>query len=648
MKGKDRSIQQKLMRVVMLTSGTVLFMTCAAFFAYEVITYRDITKRELSTLGQIVASNSTAALAFDSKEDAAEVLNGLRAEKHIVAACLYDTAGKVFSTYPAGLSAQNFPTQLGIQGYVFRKDYLEGFQPVIQNNNRLGTLYLKSDMQAMYSRLRLYAVIASVFIIVSFLFAYLLSRRLQKAISKPILSLAQTARMVSDRHDYTVRATKWSQDELGVLTDAFNHMLTQIKVQNDEITSLNQNLERKVKERTLELQEANQALVQQNELIETIIDSSVDVIAVMDRDYRYLIINKAVNKVYSFGREQLIGKKLLDVFPQLKDAGMINDLKKAFSGEAVHNVSYRSTVSGRYFENFYIPLKNKHDAIDRVLIIGHDITDIMQASEKLKELNVELEKSNRDLEQFAYVASHDLQEPLRKIQTFAELSERNIEQPDALRRYLEKINSSASRMTNLIKAVLNYSRISKVDSAFVPIDLNSVVKSIETDLELLIEEKKAAIQVEHLPQIEGIPLQINQLFLNLFTNSLKFTTEAPVIRITSRTYSGTEAGKTPLLKNVSTYVEVVFKDNGIGFEQKYADRVFSIFQRLHPLQDYAGTGIGLALCKKIVENHGGMITVESEPGKGTAFFIYLPLPSDTGGELKFPKDKEDVSPTMNP
>jgi signal transduction histidine kinase len=191
-------------------------------------------------------------------------------------------------------------------------------------------------------------------------------------------------------------------------------------------------------------------------------------------------------------------------------------------------------------------------------------------------------------------------------------------------------------MTNLIKAVLNYSRLSKVDSAFVPIDLNHVIKSIETDLELLIEEKRAAIQVDHLPVIEGIPLQINQLFLNLFTNSLKFTKEAPVIRIAARTHSGTEAAKPALLKSVSSYVELAFKDNGIGFEQKYADRVFSIFQRLHPSQDYAGTGIGLALCKKIVENHGGMITVESEPDKGTAFFIYFPLPSNAGEQSNMP------------
>jgi two-component system CheB/CheR fusion protein len=485
-------------------------------------------------------------------------------------------------------------------------------------------------MKAMYSRLRLYAVIASVFIIISFLFAYLLSRRLQKAISRPILSLAQTARMVSDRHDYTVRATKWGENELGVLTDAFNHMLTQIKVQNDEIISLNQNLERKVEERTLELQEANQTLMQQKEFIETIIDSSVDIIAVFDKEYRYLALNKAANNIYHVNREGLVGKRLQDVFPQVKESGMVDDLKRAFNGEAIHNTSYKSTATNRYFENFYIPLKDKHDTIDRVLVIGHDITDIMQANEKLKELNAALEKSNQDLEQFAYVASHDLQEPLRKIQTFAELSEKNIDQPDAQRRYLEKINSSAARMTNLIKAVLNYSRLSKVDSAFVPIDLNHVIKSIETDLELLIEEKRATIQVDHLPVIEGIPLQINQLFLNLFTNSLKFTKGPPVIRITARTHSGTEAAKPALLKSVSSYVELAFKDNGIGFEQKYADRVFSIFQRLHPSQDYAGTGIGLALCKKIVENHGGMITVESEPDKGTAFFIYFPLPSNAG------------------
>jgi light-regulated signal transduction histidine kinase (bacteriophytochrome) len=238
---------------------------------------------------------------------------------------------------------------------------------------------------------------------------------------------------------------------------------------------------------------------------------------------------------------------------------------------------------------------------------------------------MDLEKSNRDLEQFAYVASHDLQEPLRKIQTFAELSEKNIEYPVILKRYLQKINSSANRMSELIKAVLNYSRLAQSENEFVEVDLNHIVGNIKTDLELLIEEKKAVINADKLPTIKAIPLQVGQLFLNLISNSLKFCKNPPHINITSRVVTNEEIKKEARLKKETNYLQLTFSDNGIGFDQQYADRVFSIFQRLHSNSEYAGTGIGLALCKKIVENHNGLITVESELNKGTSFHIYLPL-----------------------
>ena len=625
---------------MLLTSGAVLFMTCAAFFAYEFITYRDITKRELSTMGQIIASNSTGSLAFDNKGDATETLSALKAEKHIVVAALYDTSGQLFATYPAQAAKKDFPARLKTSGYFFVNGQLEGFEPVVQNGNRLGTLYLKNDLEAVYSRFRLYGSITFLFIIISFLFAYFLSKRLQKSITTPILELAGTAKTVSDKRDYSVRAAKLSNDELGVLTDAFNHMLTQIEVQNLQITSLNQNLEQKVKDRTRELEGVNTALKQQNEFIETIIDSSVDLIAVFDTECRYVVVNKVANELYKINREELIGKRVFDIFPKLKNSDLMNDLTKALEGQMVHNASYKS-LSGRYFENFFIPLKDKNDNVDRVLVIGHDISAILQANEKLKSLNTELEKSNRDLEQFAYVASHDLQEPLRKIQTFSELSERNIHNPEIQKRYLQKINSSALRMTQLIKAVLNYSRLSRGGDEFSTIDLNTVVENIKTDLELLIEEKKATITATNLPVIKGIPLQINQLFLNLVNNSLKFSDKPPLISITARTISQSQLRKVSFSTNETDYTELTFKDNGIGFEQQYANKIFSIFQRLHARQDYAGTGIGLALCKKIVENHGGFITVESEPEKGTSFFVYLPLLINSDGSAM--QAQKDVS-----
>ncbi|MDF2454926.1 MAG: evgS, partial [Cytophagaceae bacterium] len=244
-----------------------------------------------------------------------------------------------------------------------------------------------------------------------------------------------------------------------------------------------------------------------------------------------------------------------------------------------------------------------------------------QLETKIAELNM----SNHDLEQFAYIASHDLQEPLRKIRSFSELLGRNLNTDNVVksRNFLDKIDSSAQRMSTLIKDVLNYSRLSKKDTHFVDADLNSIIKNIKEDFELMIEQKKARIEYPPLPTIKGIPLQLHQLFCNLISNSLKFSETDPVIQISYRQLNQQEIVENVKMDEQFDYIEVLLRDNGIGFEQKYADQIFTIFQRLNDQSKYSGTGIGLALCKKIAENHKGYIRAESALGKGTSFFVYL-------------------------
>src|SRR2546430_4255386 len=202
---RDKPIRQKLMAILRLTSGVVVVLTCAAFLAYEVLAFRQATLKSVSTLGAVIAANSTASLAFQNEGDAREILSALRAEPHIVAAGLYDKDGKLFARYPADLPVAAFPTAPERDGYRFGHSLLVGFAPVAQASNaRLGTLYLQSDLTAVYGTLRLAGAVAALVMGVSLLVAYLLSATLQGTISRPILALAHTAKGVSDRHDYSV------------------------------------------------------------------------------------------------------------------------------------------------------------------------------------------------------------------------------------------------------------------------------------------------------------------------------------------------------------------------------------------------------------------------------------------------------------
>lgn len=251
---------------------------------------------------------------------------------------------------------------------------------------------------------------------------------------------------------------------------------------------------------------------------------------------------------------------------------------------------------------------------------------VEERTKELKEANDRLERSNEDLEQFAYVASHDLQEPLRKIQTFNSLVQR---QPDLNERslaYIEKVSDAAERMSGLIKDLLEYSKLSQGKIHFQQTDLNKILKNVLSDYELLVNQKKATFSIDDLPTLEAIPLQMNQLFFNLVGNALKFTRRniSPFIRISASTLTNTEKEQHKDLNKNREYYHLKISDNGIGFNQDYAEKIFSIFQRLNEKSIYGGYGIGLALCRKIVTNHEGIIFAEGKAGEGASFNFILP------------------------
>jgi len=257
-----------------------------------------------------------------------------------------------------------------------------------------------------------------------------------------------------------------------------------------------------------------------------------------------------------------------------------------------------------------------------------DITDEIENFRLIEERNLELERNNKELESFNYVASHDLQEPLRKIQTF--LSRLEEKESDNFsgngKLYVERIKSAATRMRSLIDDLLQFSRTNTSEEVFEVSSMSVLLQSANQDLAEIINEKNAKIVMDILPPMRVIPFQIKQLFQNLISNSLKYSKDDihPIIHIS---YSKTKTSELPQIKfsKYKIYHTITITDNGIGFNQDYAEKIFVLFNRLHGKNEYSGTGIGLSICKKIVENHQGYIFAKSEPGQGATFTIYLPF-----------------------
>ena len=379
-----------------------------------------------------------------------------------------------------------------------------------------------------------------------------------------------------------------------------------------------------------ELEQRNETLRKSEERYHKMIAEIEDyAIILLDTNGNIQNWNTGAEKIKGYKAEEIIGKNFrIFYLPQDRDNKLpekllervIREGKSAYEGWRVRKDG--STFWGS------IVVTALHDDNGEVIGLSkvtRDLTEKKKAEDKMREYLAELENRNSELEQFAYIASHDLQEPMRKIQTFTEVIERNLDDEVIVKRYFEKINTSARRMVELITSVLNYSRLSKERDLREDADLNEVLAGIESDFELPIREKNAKIVYNGLPVLKAHPLQMHQLFSNLISNALKFSSGSPVITISSQKIATEGMKSSPVVLTAGQYLEIVVKDNGIGFEQEYENLIFSMFQRLHPRQEYAGTGIGLAICKKIMENHKGFMRAEGEPRKGSSFYLYFPL-----------------------
>ncbi|HVK48110.1 MAG TPA: ATP-binding protein, partial [Pseudobacter sp.] len=327
----------------------------------------------------------------------------------------------------------------------------------------------------------------------------------------------------------------------------------------------------------------------------------------------------------------------MDLFQFFRSHLSADEVKK--TNEAIHEIiengeSYvrQSSIftvdgSSKTIESFGKVQRDVHGRPVKIFGITHDVTKLKEYEQNLEEKVDELNRSNHELEEFAYVASHDLQEPLRKISTFGErLRSRCGDQlSDEGTVYLNRMMASAENMRVLIDNLLDFSRVTRMQHPFVKTDIRTLIQQVIEELDLSIEDSHAFIDLQLMPDMEVNPVQIKQLFHNLLTNALKFQRPGVPLRISISSNKLSKEEKEQFkLRSPRNYYKFVVSDNGIGFEEMYAERIFQLFQRLHGKAEYPGSGIGLAICRRIADNHGGLISASGQPDKGAAFTIVLP------------------------
>ena len=376
------------------------------------------------------------------------------------------------------------------------------------------------------------------------------------------------------------------------------------------------------------------ALAESQSRKHAILESSLDPIITIDHEGLITEFNRAAEQTFGHPREKILGTKPSDVlFPPATSPGQqdridryLNVGEGSMLGRRIEVTAVRA--NGEAFAAEMAMIISREQGAPVLTFFVRDISRRKKAEMEQARYATELERSNRELEQFAYVASHDLQEPLRKIRTFSDrLQMQCADKLDEMGcECLERMQNAAERMQMLIDGLLQLSRVTTQGQDFVPVDLEQIAREVVSDLEVKIEQVSGQVELGRLPTIQADPLQIRQLLQNLIANGLKFhrIEEPPVVKVSGR-YIQDRAQRKSGQPAAEEQCRIVVEDNGIGFEEKYQDRIFGVFQRLHPRDVFEGTGIGLALCRKIVERHGGQIAARSTPGKGSVFEVVLPV-----------------------
>jgi signal transduction histidine kinase/ActR/RegA family two-component response regulator/HAMP domain-containing protein len=665
---RSRQIRRSLMTMMLLISGVVVVVSCVAFSAYEFVSARQLALRNLTTLGKVIASNSTGALAFDDPKGALQTLSALKAQPHLVVAGLYTLSGSLFARYGRDPSGQVLPASPPLLGYRFDGQSLVGVQAVVQRGERLGTLYLRSDLGEIYEQVRLDVLIAALILALTAIIAYFVARRLQGEISEPILALAGTARAVSENRDYSVRAPPVGGNELGLLTDAFNHMLTRIEEAQGRLHSqlirldLLHRITRAIGERqdlpsifqvvlrTLEqdlpidfgcacLYESGTEAV----TLATVGAASAAFASALGlADHEVIPIDQ--NGLSRCVAGQLVyepdTRPLRFAFPERFAAAGLRSL--IIAPLLVENRVFGMLVAARQADHAFtstdcefllqlsqhVALAARQAQLHEALQHAYD--DLSQSQQTVLQ-----QERLRALGQMASGIAHDINNAISPVSLYTDtLLEREPNLSERARGFLVTIQRAIEDVAETVARMREFYRPREQQLVLARVDLNQIVEQV-VDLTRarwsdLPQQRGVVIRLEkdllpRLPGVMGAEVEIRDALTNLIFNAVDAMPDGGTL--TLRTRVGTAPGEQG--KSVPREVEVDICDTGIGMSEETRRRCLEPF---YTTKGERGTGLGLAMVYGMVQRHSADLEIVSELGKGTTFRLVFPVSEAIQGD----------------
>ena len=641
---RNSSIQRKLTFVIVCTSLVGLCLACLSFEFYERTSFRSAMTSELSALADILGANTAASLAFNDRKSAQDMLAALRAERHIVAACLYDSRGTVFAEYRReGTGPEFVMPPRHTNGAQFQKDSLTLYRSVSLGSEKTGDIAIVSDLGALQAEIRRYAEISVVVILVSVLVTYLVCSRLLRLITEPLLHLAQIAGRVTEKEDYALRALPRGDDEVGTLIGSFNRMLERIQERDAALKAAKDDLEIRVQARTEELQSefnerirAEEALSEERKVLRTLIDNVPDFMYVKDVDCRFLVANLAVARQMGVQTaEELLGKNDFDFYPREIARTFYEDEARVIrSGQAEFNreeAGLDADGNASQVMTTQVPLRDKNGRVTGLVGIGRDISHLKRVQEEMQKAREAAEAASQAKSEFLANMSHEIRTPLNGVMGMTDLALETELTPEQ-REYLETVKMSGDSLLTVINDILDFSKIEagKIDLEALDFNVRDSLESSLKTLALRSDEKGLELLCEVAPEVpevlRGDSSRLRQIVINLVGNAIKFT-DTGEIAIKAQVES----------KEGADYVCLfTVEDTGIGIPEDKRELIFKAFSQADTstTRKYGGTGLGLAISTRLVNMMGGRIWVESEVGRGSQFHFTVRLGAVDTREVK--------------